>query len=310
MGLAAAARADLIITLEAADVDGSPIVGGVPAGSVLSIDILLSVDGEDNPTADFRSLQFDFAATSSTIEVNTFAWAVDPDAYSFSVETLPTPFAASVLFGSIARLVSLDAEPHRVATIEVTVNGSGSLNAVGGTGIGQNTLARFNAGFESQVFFSLGAGNLQGGILELLVAEPPGPGSDIGDADDTSDPGEDVMGDADDAAGADDEGGDSIDEEQPGDGGTDEDADAGAEDDDEVDGGGEDGTAEAPEDVDGDDVETAPGSEGEDGDSDQANECPATAGNLCGIAMPATFLMVLCSLSGLRVRRACGRGVE
>ena len=289
MGLAAAARADLIVTLQVKDADGSPIVGGVPAGSVHSIDILLSVDGDNNPTGDFRNLQFDFAATSPTIEVNTFAWTVDPGAYGFFRETLPTPFAASLLFGSSPRLVSLDADPHHVATIEVTVNGGGNLNAVGATGVGQNTLARFNAGFESQVVFSLGAGNLQGGILELVVAEPPGPGSDTGDGDDASDSDDDAVGDSDDSTGADDSTGT---------------------DDGEVDSGGEDDTADAPEAGDGDDVDTGPGSDGEHGDSDRADEDPLTVGSLCGVAMPATLLMVLSGLVGLRLRRPRGRGVE
>ncbi len=87
----AGARADLVITLEPKDADLNPIVGEVPVGSGVFVDLLLSVDGDDVPLPDIRNLQFDFAATSSSIELGIFTWEVESSAYGFQIHDLPPP---------------------------------------------------------------------------------------------------------------------------------------------------------------------------------------------------------------------------
>jgi hypothetical protein len=171
--LASSARADLIVTLSPKGADLNPVSGPVPAGTALLVEILLSVDGNDNPLADLRLLQFDFAATDSTLTLGTFAWELDANAYGFVVSTLPAPSAVSLFTGSDSRLLSLNDNPLRVATVAVTVDGDGILNAVGSLDVGQGSQAAFNAGFEPPMpAFSLPVGNLRGGTVELTVAVP------------------------------------------------------------------------------------------------------------------------------------------
>ena len=141
------ARADLVVTLEAKDAQMNPIAGDVTAGSQVIVDILLSVDGDDNPLADLRGIQLDFAATSSCIQLESFTWEVDSGAYGFQVDQLPMPSATSLMLSSGPGLLSLSEEPLFVAAVEVTVDASGTLNALGSLDLGQSGFGSFNAGF-------------------------------------------------------------------------------------------------------------------------------------------------------------------
>lgn len=182
-------RGELVVTLEPKDQSGNSVAGEVAPGTELTVDILLSVSGDDNPLADVRGLQFDFSLTDSTIALGTFSWQTDPNAYGFITAALPTPSAASLLFTTDPTLVSLDDTPQLVATIEVIVNDSGTLNVVGGTGVGEGTAASFSAGFGIETSFSLIDGSLTGGTLafETSDAAPPtndADGDGVPDADD------------------------------------------------------------------------------------------------------------------------------
>ncbi|MCH7704811.1 MAG: hypothetical protein IIB61_06845, partial [Planctomycetes bacterium] len=102
-----AARADLIITLQPVDADGTPIAGAVAPGAEVIVDVLISVDGDDNPLADLRMFQFDFAGSSPSIELNSFIWRVDSEAYGFAISDLPVPSVISFLFSRNPALLPL-----------------------------------------------------------------------------------------------------------------------------------------------------------------------------------------------------------
>ncbi len=336
------AQADLIVTLEPNDADMNPIVGDVPAGAEVFVDILLSVEGDDNPLADLRNLQFDFAATSPGIELGTFTWDVDPSAYTFQVTMLPTPSATSLMSSSAPGLLTLSEEPICVATVEVTVSASGTLNAVGSTEAGQLSRAEFDAGFPF-VAFSLAGGNLQGGQLALSVADPAGDpdGDGVPNTDDAfpSDPTESADTDADGV-------GNNADEDDDDDGVDDADdtfpLDPAEASDSDQDGVGDNGdafpldpveTADTDDDGVGDNTDIDDDNDGvddigdafpldptetadSDGDgigdnTDQDSDVgPPTIGRLCGVAMLSTSVFVMCGLLGLRLQcrrwRGCG----
>jgi hypothetical protein len=177
-GLAAMeARSDVIVSLEATGVGGEPVFGPVPAGSELVIRVLLSVDGADVPLPDVRSLQFDFGSTAPALDLADFAWDVDPALYGFMTAGLPTPAATSLLQTGGIGLIELSETPLQVASVTVTVNDSGILDAVGSsTGTG-TSLAEFDAGFPF-VAYTLGNGNLAGGTLLLSVTGAIDPDGD------------------------------------------------------------------------------------------------------------------------------------
>lgn len=219
-----AARADLIITLQPVDADGTPIAGAVAPGAEVIVDVLISVDGDDNPLADLRMFQFDFADSSASIELDSFTWHVDPQAYPFPLPdqaaSLPVPAVISLMTASSPLLLTLTEEPVRVATIVVTVNDTGVLDAINpnpepGDG------ARFNAGFDVPLDFRLDPeNNLAGGTIEIVADEgaADSDGDGTPDASDPfpSDPGESVDSDGDgvgDNADTDDDNDGVVDEE-------------------------------------------------------------------------------------------------
>ena len=182
-----AARADLIITLQPVDADGTPIAGAVAPGAEVIVDVLISVDDDDNPLADLRMFQFDFAVTSPSIELDSFTWHVDPEGYGLASSDLPVPSVISLLFSSNPSLLTLTEEPVLVATIVVTVNGTGVLDAINpdpGPGKG----AWFKAGFDLPLDFRLDPeNNLAGGTIEI-VADEGAADSDGDGTPDASDP--------------------------------------------------------------------------------------------------------------------------
>ena len=187
------AHADLIITLEPKDRQGGALTTSVPAGSRVDVDILMSVDGVDNPLGALQLLEFDFASTSETLVpvAGSFRWRVDMSAYAFQIPTFPSPQVFSLECSTHAvPCIGLTDVPLVVATFEVTVNGDGILNAIGGTGSDQGSIALFEAddpGTASPFkVFSLLGGNLRGGTVEIAInasskqAEDDGPSADGG----------------------------------------------------------------------------------------------------------------------------------
>jgi hypothetical protein len=178
---AAAARGNIIITLAAADADGNAVADPVPAGTKVFVDISLSVDDEDNPLLDVRSIQLDFQATTATIALSNFQWelppGVDPSSYSLLV-ALPQPRLVYLSDSRVGNsIIDLDTTTLRVATVEATVNSSGSVD-VRNPGADATGGVSFRAGFGQPVDFNLAARNVTGGTLRLTVEGATGLDSD------------------------------------------------------------------------------------------------------------------------------------
>lgn len=163
----AAVHADVLVALEARDPNGNRITGPVAAGSELVVDILLSVDEEDDPLADVRALQFDFAATDAGIELGTFSWRLQIASYAVQSSALPTPSAATLATMPSESLLRLTQTPIRVATLDITVTESETLNAIGPTAADRTSQASLSAGFEMPRVFSLFEDNLRGGRVDI-----------------------------------------------------------------------------------------------------------------------------------------------
>ncbi len=325
--LVADVGADLILTLVPNDASGNVVTGSVPSGSHLDVDILMSVDGDDNPLGSLRLLQFDFYSTSESLVLESFAWQVDMGAYGFQDAMLLQPGAFSPCTGGGTPCISLSDVPLLVATVRVAANASGVVNTVGESGIDGATLALFEATDPNSqsplTVFSLFGSNLIGGIVEITVADssPPNGGSppDGGirpplDSDgdgiaDSVDPDDDNDGviDVNDAFPTDPE--ETTDSDGDGVG---DNADAFPEDPFEVadtDGDGIGDKADPDDDGDGvldvDDadpldaaVTTSGGDGGDDGSADQDSPTgPASGGGICGVAMIETSVFVLFALT-------------
>lgn len=312
-----AARADLIITLQPVDADGMPIAATVAPGAEVAVDVLISVDGDDNPLADLRMFQFDFADSSPSIELNSFTWHVDPQGYGLAFPDLPVPSVISLLFSSDPSLLTLTEEPVRVATIVVTVNATGVLDAINpapNPGKG----AWFKAGFDLPLDFRLDPeDNLAGGTIELVADE----GATDTDGDGTPDASDPFPTDPDESVDSDGDGvGDNADPDDDNDGVIDEEDDFPLDPNETVDTDG-DGVGDNADEDDVDapldsaddpglDGDTADGETGDDPvvgdpaptDGTSNNGGSRTTSGVCGAGLISGFLMVLCGLSGLRFR--------
>ncbi len=176
------APANVVITLEARDAEGELIEGEVPARSTVSVDVLLSVDEEDDPLLNIRDVQLDFEGTTVGLVLANFQWilpaGVDPVTYSRS-EVLPRPRLAYLGDERIGNsIIDLDQTPLLVATLEVTVNSSGTvdLRNAGADRVDEGLLIR--AGFDEPIEFTLDERNVSGGTLRLTVEGGTGPDSD------------------------------------------------------------------------------------------------------------------------------------
>lgn len=176
------ALANIVITLEATNANGDPIGDTVAAQSVLTVAILLSVDEEDDPLLDLRTVQFDFEGTTVALVTSDFRWifppGVEADSYT-AFETLPRPRLAYVTNSRVGNsIIDLNQTPQLVATLEVTVNGSGALDLrnVGTTQTNQGLLLR--AGFTTPVDFTVAARNVSGGTLRITVTGGGGADTD------------------------------------------------------------------------------------------------------------------------------------
>lgn len=177
---AAAADAGLTISLEARDANGAPLASQVAAGTTAQIDILLSADSADDPLPNLRHLRFDFLATSPGISVGAFAWRVNSNVYLL-FGSPPKVDAVSALSESSPILLTLTATPTLVATVEVTINETGTLDVTNTNAADTNSGATFRTGFgldanDPITNFSLFDGNLSGGTLDFVVDTGTTPG--------------------------------------------------------------------------------------------------------------------------------------
>jgi len=169
-----AAEAGVLVTLSATDADGQPVSGNVEVGETIVVDIYLSVDADAEPLPDIRLIQFDFTASSDTIDVSDFLWMLDVPGgdvmYGFQIVNLPKP-AATYTGQTRAEglILDLTTVPVRVAGFNATVNGSGSLDVIGSIDGGFTRDAAVHAGFDTRVVFSLDDATLSGGRLELTI---------------------------------------------------------------------------------------------------------------------------------------------
>ena len=174
-------RANIVITLGARDAEGTVVEGAVAAGTKVFVDISLSVDEEDDPLLDLRSIQFDFRATTSTIVLSNFAWDLPPgvDETSYSqFDALPQPRLVYLSESRVGNsIIDLDAMPLRVATVEATVNSSGTLD-VRNPGSDTDGGVSLRAGFDEPLDFNLAGRNVTGGSLRLTVEGATGPDTD------------------------------------------------------------------------------------------------------------------------------------
>lgn len=183
--------ANIVITLEARDAEGDPVEGDVAARSVIQVDVLLSVDEEDDPLLDLRTVQFDFAGTTASLVLRDFRWILPPgvDTDSYTVfEGLPRPrlsYAFNERQGN--SIIDLDQTPVLVAALEVTVNSSGSvdLRNVGADQTGEGILLR--AEFTDPIDFTVADRNISGGTLRISVTGGGGPDTDRDGVPDSAD---------------------------------------------------------------------------------------------------------------------------
>lgn len=166
------ALADIIVTLKPQNDNTS-----VPTGVVIPVDILLSVDGDDDPLTDLRLMQFDFADTSGTITLNRFRWRIElPNGSDFYLQTSTLPSPSAAFFGTMTLegfILNLTSSPVRVASIDITVNGNGALDAIASVGLPNESGAVFTSRFDSPRDFNRANGNLQGGRLIFRAESVP-----------------------------------------------------------------------------------------------------------------------------------------
>ena len=186
------ATADVVVTMAAFDANGQPISAPVAAGTTLEVDLLISVDAADDPLPDVRLIQFDFGATGAEIQLDAFVWSVDSLAYSYQVADFPVSNVVSLFTGSSPGLITLTGTPVRVATVEVTVLGTGTLDAANAQSSDPDAGAYFEARFDVPMTFSAPDGNVQGGTLALSVTDD---GGGTPDPDPDPDPNPDSDGD-------------------------------------------------------------------------------------------------------------------
>lgn len=177
--------------MEATDADGEPIGETVTPQSVIQVDILLSVDEEDDPLLDLRTVNFDFEATSVALVTRNFRWVLPPgvenDSYT-QFATLPRPRLSYIGDSRVGNsIIDLDQTPLLVATLEVTVNSSGTLDLrnVAADQIGEGLL--FRVGFDEPTDFTVEDRNVSGGSLRISVTGGGGADTDRDGIPDTID---------------------------------------------------------------------------------------------------------------------------
>jgi hypothetical protein len=272
------AAADLIIEMEVLDAEGDPLgTDSVPAGTPATVNVSFSVTGDDNPLLDIRGLRLDFRNTPDDITIDSFAWEIDPglgDVSYLILNDLPAPSAVYTAPAGIEGLIlNLSDEPTHVATFEITINGTGTLDLANSATEDLNRGARVDAGFTELLIFSPLEGNLTGGLVDVTV---PGGGGGGGGGDggggDVEDPpdGDDIpIEDADGDGVSDDE--DEFPDDPAEDADTDGDGEGDNADPDDDNDGVEDDEDEFPDDA-GESVDTDGDGEGDNADPDDDND--------------------------------------
>lgn len=334
--IGSSARGNVVITLDATDAGGTPITGELAAGTVVDVAISLSVDGDDNPLADVRLIEFGFAPTDATLALSDFAWTfntlvygvLDADLHA-GTEPLRV-FALTISISSNSELLTLTDQPVEVATMRVTVNGSGTLDV----GVSSEGDAEVSADFANTVIFSPEAGNITGGTLafSVLGSAPPDGGGPDGGGGEPSAPDTDGDGVADEVDAFPDDPGETTDTDGDGTGNVEDTDDDGDQVEDAVDDfpldpnetvdtdadGVGDNTDVFPDDPD-EAVDTDGDGVGDNGDAfpsdpDQtevdesnSNTGPATSARFCGAGMLGPSIWLLAALTLVSGRRRVGR---
>lgn len=164
------ASAEVVITLVPKDLEGRTIRGPVAPGTEVCVDILVSTPQSAAPIVDVRLLQFDFGASSPTLELGLFAWEVSHIGYGFQSEPKeghPVAGAASLQFASDETLITLTNEPVKVATISVLVNGDGTLSLQPKVGTEQRCRTRIDAGFGPRTKYAADEGKISSARYEF-----------------------------------------------------------------------------------------------------------------------------------------------
>jgi hypothetical protein len=268
--------------------------------------LLLSVDGIHNPLRDVRSIQVDFRASSAELQVGSFTWTLDLSVSDANYVQFFEPVPSITYLGTgrvDGFILDLSSTPRRVATVDVTVNGSGVLTVQSAGTNSPSSATVVSAGFDSPVIFSSSDGNLGGGSVSITIDDNPAPDSDgdgLADAEDAFplDPTETTDTDGDGA-------GDVADTDDDEDGVPDV-SDPFPLDDSETadtDGDGIGDNADADDDGDGvADVDDAfPLDPDRTTDPAGGGGGGATGGSLCGVAMLSTLVFLSLGLGGLRM---------
>lgn len=161
----------VVITLQSSGVG----TGGVAPGTQVPVDILLSVSDGSDPVTDVRVIQFNFRATSPGISLDNFTWLLTPtidDSEYLLNRTFPQPMATYRLNSRREGMIlDLDTQPLLVASMDVTVNGSGAIDMrfddPDDITTGNITLIR--AGFTTVQDFTFANRGLSGGRVTFSV---------------------------------------------------------------------------------------------------------------------------------------------
>lgn len=199
--LGAVSFGDVIVSLEARDASGQPVNGAVSVGDSLTVEVFLATDAADDPLMDLRGIQLDFTASSQTLEVSSFEWLLEPELGDFlyiQFVNLPSPGVAYTgTERSEGLILDLTATPMRVASFDVVVGGSGTLNVVGSVEDGFTSSGSVEFGFSNRVRFTVLLGNLTGGTIDLTVDVDGGGGGSGGGGTDVDSDGDGVTDDVD-----------------------------------------------------------------------------------------------------------------
>jgi hypothetical protein len=168
------AYANVIVTLSATDANGASVTGAVEEGAELHVEVLMAVDAAADPLNSVRGIQFDLTSTSESIERSGFAWALDSvlDNDSLYIGFSGNDKPSVVYTGQDpvdGFILNLSTEAVRVATLDVVVNGAGTLDVLGSSAEAALSTARVDAGFSPRETFNVATGTLTGGTLEFTI---------------------------------------------------------------------------------------------------------------------------------------------
>lgn len=178
LSFAAPAWAAVEITLTPRDAEGNEVTGPVEAGTTLTVDLVLAVEAGDADVSDVREVRFDLTASSSNLAIGEFTWTLDLESGDDLYLELNTPPIYNVIYLGLepteGTILAITETPQVVATVEVTVEGDGTLEVLNLNAASGDQGAQISAGFDDPVELTAAGGDLIGGTLELtVVAEEP-----------------------------------------------------------------------------------------------------------------------------------------